>query len=161
MVALARLALGGTLTPDDFQFALDSCDSVLHAASVRLQLGFAFTPAHADPAFLPGQVTPKTCEPREQMLELRQLDLELAFASAGPLGKDVEDQRGAVQNFAVKDFFKVSALGGSEFVVKDNRVDIRLAAMMREIIGLALADESARAGGSHFLESISHNFASR
>ena len=44
------------------------------------------------------------------MLELRQLDLQLAFARAGALGEDVENQRRAVENLAVKDFFKVAAL---------------------------------------------------
>jgi hypothetical protein len=46
------------------------------------------------------------------MLELREFNLHLALARAGALREDVEDERGAVENFALEDFFEVAALRG-------------------------------------------------
>ena len=85
MIALARLPLRGALAADHFQFARDSGDAVLHPAAVGFQLRFAFTTAHADAAFLPRQVAPETRQPRQQMLQLREFDLEFAFPGAGAL----------------------------------------------------------------------------
>lgn len=93
------------------------------------------------------------------MLELRQLDLELAFARAGALGKNIENQRGAIEHLAVKDFFQVAALGGREFVIEDDRIDIGLPAVGGEDIGFAFADERGGAGGGHFLDAIAHDLA--
>ena len=68
--------------------------------------------AHADAAFLAGQVAPVARQPRQQMLQLREFHLELAFARPGALGEDVEDQRRAVEDLAIEQRFKVAALGG-------------------------------------------------
>ena len=46
------------------------------------------------------------------MLQLREFHLELAFAGPGALGKDVEDQRRAVEDLAIEQRFEVAALGG-------------------------------------------------
>ena len=88
MAALPAVALSGSLPAHGFQFIGDSGDSVLDAAAVGFQLGFAFAAAHADTALLPGQVAPKAGQPGQQMLELRQLDLQLAFPRTGALGAD-------------------------------------------------------------------------
>ena len=93
MVALAGLALGRALAPDHVQVARNAGDAVLHPAAVGFQLRFAFAAAHADAALLPRQVAPEPRQPRQQMLQLRQFDLQLAFARAGALREDVQDQR--------------------------------------------------------------------
>ncbi len=91
MVALAPLALGGTLAADDFQFAGNSGDAVLDAAAVGFKLRFTIT-AHAYAAFLPGQVAPETGQARKQMLELRQFNLQLALLCACAPRKNIEDE---------------------------------------------------------------------
>src|SRR5206468_1449469 len=106
------IALGRALTPHDLQIAADAGDTILDAAAVGFQLRFPFTATHADAAFLTGQVAPKAGEPREQMLQLGQLDLQLPLAGAGALGENVQDKRGAVQNLAIEDALQISALGG-------------------------------------------------
>ena len=93
------------------------------------------------------------------MLELRQFDLELAFPRARPLGKNIEDERRAVEDLAIEHLLEVAALGRGEFVVKDDRIDIRLAAMKGELIRLALADVSAGAGRGHFLDAVANDVA--
>ena len=108
----AGVPLVGCALPADFlQFAADSGNAILDAAAVGFQLRFTVT-AHADAAFLPGQVAPEPGQPREQMLQLRQFDLQLAFAGAGALGEDIENQRGAIEHLALENRFQIAALGG-------------------------------------------------
>ena len=88
-----------------FQFAENFRDAILHAAAVGFQLRFAFAAAHADAARLPRQVAPEPRQARQQMLKLREFDLQFAFARPGALREDVENQRRAVEDFAVEDLF--------------------------------------------------------
>ncbi len=98
-------------------------------------------------------MSPKSRESREQMLELRQLDLQLAFARPGALGEDVEDERRAVENLALEDFFEVAALRGRKVVVENHRVHVVAPAEVREFLRLALADERGGRERFHFLDS--------
>ncbi len=87
------------------------------------------------------------------MLELRQFNLQLAFARPGALGEDVEDERRAVNDFALEDFFEVAALRGRKVVVENHRVHVVAPAEVREFLGLALADERGGRQRLHFLDS--------
>ena len=82
------------------------------------------------------------------MLQLRQLNLKLAFARPGALREDVENQRRAIEHFALENPFQVAALRGRKFVVEDDCIDILVPAMPAKFIGLAAADESS--GGRRF-----------
>jgi len=93
------------------------------------------------------------------VLELGELDLEFAFFSAGALGKDVEDQRCAIQHFTVKNFLEVAALCRRKFVVEDNGVDVLFAALAGELVGFAGADECAGDGCLEFLSAIANDFS--
>jgi hypothetical protein len=111
------------------------------------------------PPFLAGQVAPEAGEAREEMLQLGQFDLELAFAGPGSLGENIKDERGAVENLAIEDPFEVAALGGGKFLVEDDGVDVGPAAMLGELIGFAFADEGGGARGGQFLDSVAYDFA--
>ena len=54
--------------------------------------------AGADAAAEALEVGPLADQPRQEICELRQLDLELALARARALGEDVEDQRRPVDD---------------------------------------------------------------
>src|SRR4029077_17420709 len=97
MIALPRIPLGRALPADQFQLTLDSGNAILDAPAVGFQLRFTLAAAHTDAAFLPRQVAPKTRQARQQMLKLRQFNLQLAFPGPGALGKDIEDERSAIQ----------------------------------------------------------------
>ncbi len=153
-MALATGALGGALAADDFEFLGDARDAILDAAAVGFQLGFTFTTAHADAAFLAGQVAPETGQAREEVLQLGQFHLELAFASAGAVRKNIENERGAVENFAFKDLLKITGLGGAEFVVENDGIDVLAAAKFGEFLGFAGADEGACDGGIEALHAL-------
>src|SRR4030095_16576639 len=108
-MALPARALRGPLTAHRPEFFFNLGDPFLHAAAVGFQLRFTFA-AHPDAAFLPREVAPKPREPWQQMLKLREFNLEFAFARAGALRENVEDERGAVEHFAFKNLFQVAAL---------------------------------------------------
>ena len=93
------------------------------------------------------------------MLELRQFDLELAFARPGALREDVENQRRAVEDLAVKDFFEIAALRGRKVVVENHGVHVLAPAKFGEFLRLALADE--RGGGQRvqFLKTVADDLA--
>jgi hypothetical protein len=67
-------------------------------------------------------VSPATGQARQQVTELRQLDLRLGFAAAGTQGENVEDHRGPIEHFdIVREFtFDVAHLRGGEILVKDD-----------------------------------------
>ena len=159
MVALTGLTLRAALAAHHLQVARNSRNAILHATAVGFQLRFAFAASHADAAFLPGQVAPKAGQPRQQMLKLRQLNLEFAFPSSSALGKNIKDERGPVEDLAVEYPLQIAGLGWGKLVIKDDRIHVSLAAMQRELIRLALADISAGAGRGHLLDAIADNLA--
>ena len=65
--------------------------------------------------------------PREVVLELRELDLELALGAARVLGKDVEDQLRPVDDAGVHGVLEVALLRRSQLVVHEKRLRARLA----------------------------------
>jgi|ERR1043165_6974964 hypothetical protein len=93
------------------------------------------------------------------MLQLGEFDLEFSFFGAGALGKDVEDQRSPVEDFAVKNFLEVAALSGGKFVVENDGIHIGAPAMFGELVRLSLADEGGGARGGEFLHTITDDLS--
>jgi hypothetical protein len=93
------------------------------------------------------------------MLELCEFDLEFAFTRASALRKDVEDERGAIQDFDLEDFFQVARLRGGKFIIEDHSVHVVLFAERRELSCLALADVGGGIGRLDFLDSLTHDFS--
>jgi hypothetical protein len=94
------------------------------------------------------------------MLQLCQFDLQFAFARAGALGEDIQNQRGAIEDLAVENLFKVPALGWGQFVVKDYRIDIGFPAMLGKFVSFAFANKSAGARRGQFLDAIPNDGSS-
>ena len=69
------------------------------AVALELRLTRA---ARADAAAEPLEVLPHAAHARQVVLELRELDLELALGADGVLGEDVEDQLRAVDDPCVE-----------------------------------------------------------
>ena len=160
VVAQASGALRLALAADDIEFLADLLDAFLHAAAVGLELGFAFAAAHADAALLAREMAPVAGQAREQMLELRQLDLELAFPRARTPGEDVENERGAVEDLARENLLQVAALRGGKLVVEDDRVHALLAAKGGKLDRLARADERGGDGVFELLDAAAEDFTS-
>jgi hypothetical protein len=75
------------------------------------------------------------------MLQLRQLNLNFTFACAGALREDVKDQRRAVENFAVKNFFEIAALRRRKFVVENDRINFTALTKVSPFAGFTFANE--------------------
>ena len=69
-------------------------------APIGFELGLA-GPSRADAAAEPRERGTGPDQPRQQVLELRELDLQLPLAGAGPAREDVEDQLRAIDDLAI------------------------------------------------------------
>ncbi len=97
-------------------------------------------------AGLARKVRPGAGQPRQPVLVLRQLNLHRAFACAGMAGKDIEDQRRAVDDLDLlaQHLFQLALLAGREFVVKDDDIGAQLDDQQLELFELARADQRGR-----------------
>src|SRR5207247_217406 len=101
-----------------------------YAAAVDLELRLTGPPrAHA--AAQAREVGPLACQPRQEVLELRQLDLHLALERARPLREDVEDEGAAVDHLALAALLEVALLGGGRLCALAHRKDVTPAPRMR------------------------------
>lgn len=85
-------------------------------------------------------------------MQLSQLNLQLTFAGLCALREDIENQRCAIEDLAIELLLEISALGGGEFVIEDDRVNLLFAASSREFLDLALPQISSCNGGVKFLD---------
>ncbi len=67
---------------------------------------------------------PEAPHSREVVLELSQLDLELALGGVRVVGEDVEDHRGAVDHGHAERLLEVALLPRRELVVDGNEVRV-------------------------------------
>ena len=110
VIAAARAALRFALLVQLFQARAQGLDTVADQPAVGLELRLAGT-AQADTALLPLKVGPAADQARGQMLQLGQLDLQLALVALGALRKDVEDQAGTVEHPHIQALFQIALLG--------------------------------------------------
>ncbi len=124
LAALASGALRRALAANFVEFAFNFVDALGTFRRSASSCDSPSPPRIPMPPRLPRQVAPESRESRQQMLQLREFDLQFAFARAGALREDVENQRRAIQDFAVEDFFQVAALRGRKFIVENHRVHV-------------------------------------
>ena len=94
------------------------------------------------------------------MLKLRQFNLQLAFARARPLRKDIKNERSPVEHLAIENLLEVTTLGGGKFVVENDRIHVRMAATLSKFVRLAFADERPGARCSQLLQAVPDDLAS-
>ena len=90
-------------------------------------------------------------------MKLRQFDLQFAFAGAGALRENFQDQRRPVHDLAAENFLQVAGLRRGEFIVKDDGVHVVLLAGLGEFLSLALADVGGSGRRSHLLHAFAQN----
>ena len=154
------LPLGGTHPAHIPQLVLQLGDLSVDVPPVGLQLGLAGA-AGADGALLPLQMGPHSQQPGQQVLVLGQLHLEPPLPGAGPLGKDVQDQGGAVHHSYLQFLAEHPLLGGGQAVVKNHHIRVHCPDQLPDLRHLALADEGAGVGAVLGLEDGPHALASR
>jgi hypothetical protein len=87
---------------------------------------------------------PSAHEARRHVLQLRELDLQLAFVRARALREDVENQPRAIDDAALGEFFEIALLHRRERAVDQDQVRVERLPLQGELLGLAGADEVAR-----------------
>ena len=97
------------------------------AAAIGFQLRFAGT-ARADAAAQARQRVRRSDQPRHQVLQLRELHLELAFARARAPREDVENELRAIDDLPVERLLEVAELRGRQLVVEDHDAGVELVA---------------------------------
>ena len=113
--------------------------------TVALELRLAGA-AGADTAAEALEVLPHPAHPRQVVLELRELDLELPLGAHGVLGEDVEDELRAVDHARLECILKGALLCGAQLVVDDEHLRFRVAVGLFELLELPFADDRARIG---------------
>ena len=89
---------------------------------------------------------PQPAHAGQVVLELGQLDLELALGGVGVVGEDVEDDRGAVDHGHVERLLEVALLARLELVVAGHDVRAGLLDRLLELRELALAEVAVGIG---------------
>ena len=128
------------------------------AVGLELALAGASRPDAAAEAL---EVLPEAAHARQVVLELRQLDLELALGADGVLGEDVEDQLRPVDHARLQRVLERPLLHGRELVVDDQRLRARALERLLQLLELALADVGARVGPLAVLDELGHRLDAR
>ena len=89
---------------------------------------------------------PQPAHAREVVLELRELDLELALGRAGVVGEDVEDDRRAVDHRHAELLLEVALLARQQLVVDRDQVGVGLLHRLLQLGELAAAEVAVRVG---------------
>ena len=100
------------LLPEALAAAREHRDAAPRHPAVALELRLARA-ARADAAAEPLEVLPHAPHARQVVLELRELDLELALGADGVLGEDVEDQLRPVDDARLERVLEVRCCDGS------------------------------------------------
>src|SRR5207248_2865420 len=121
----------------------DRVDPRADAAAIRFQFRLAGS-ARADSTAEAREGVAGAGEPRQQVFQLGELDLQLAFARAGATGEDVEDQLRAIDDLAAHLFLDVAKLRRRQLVVEDDDVDVELRRRGGQRLDFAGAEKGGR-----------------
>lgn len=131
-------------------------DTPTNPAAVGLELRLARSPG-TDTAAQPRQGHTGANQPRQQILELRQLDLQLTFPRPGTRGKNVQDELRPVEYPAVKHAFEVAQLCRAQLVVEDHEIYHGLVARERQRLHLAPTKQQSRVRPPSLLQHPQHD----
>ncbi len=143
--ALALLAPHGSLRLEPVEATTELGDAASSHAAVALELrlaGAARPHAGANRPASPAEaleVLPHPAHARQVVLELCELDLELALGRDGVLREDVEDQLGSVDDAGLESVLELTLLGRVELAVDEEDVRAALGERLLDLDELPLA----------------------
>ena len=108
------------------QFFLQPFDTITDETTIHLKLRLARATTHADTAALALEVRPAANQSRHQVLHLRQLNLPLTLGAACALGKNIQNQIGAINHPYVDEFFNVANLDRRKLMIEHHQIGIVL-----------------------------------
>jgi hypothetical protein len=155
------------VSANGFKLLFDSRDATIDLAAIRFQLCFTGT-THADaacrptgaPTCLAHEMGPHARQARQPILQLRKLHLQLAFPRLCVLGKDIEDQGGAIDDFYVfaKQIFQFALLPRQQFLIKDNDRRLQFVKQYLDFFELTRPDQGFRMRAVQALQDLPDNF---
>ena len=105
---------------------------------MRLDLRFTRTTDRAETATLPLKVGPGPDQSAALIGQVRQLDLQTAFAGARPGAENLKDQSGSVDDLAMPGALEIALLNRRQRAVDNQQIDIvrrRQIAQFRHLAG--------------------------
>ena len=151
--AAARLSAHGALLPEPAQASPQQRDAPTRQASIRLELRLARA-SRPDSTAQALEVLPHAAHAREVVLELRELDLQLALRADRVLREDVEDQLRAVDDARLQCVLERALLHRVELVVDDQDLRARHRVGLLQLLELALADVATSVGPPAVLDEL-------
>ena len=147
---------------DLLEVATQAGHPVADAPAVELELLLAGA-ASADAAAQTREMAVAAGQPRQEVLELRELDLRARFPGARVQREDVEDQAGPVQHpdAVAPGLLEVAHLSRRELVVEDHERRALAAGGRADLLDGALADVGRRVGSGAFLDEPGNDLAAR
>ncbi len=106
------------------ELALDADHLVVDGAAVGLDLRLAGAADEAEAAALAFEVGPGADQAGALIAQGRKFDLQHAFAGAGAVGEDLEDQPGAVEKLDAPFLFQVALLDRADRAVDQHKPDL-------------------------------------
>ena len=137
---LSLSALHGANAAHILEVAAQLVNALPDVPAVGFQLGFARASC-ADAAAQPRHALAHTGQARQDILILRQLDLQLALAGARALCENIQNQRASIQHRSAGCLLQHAHLRRRKFVVKHNQCCIVVARQRDKFLQLALADK--------------------
>src|SRR5271165_291391 len=111
----------------------------INFAAVGLQLGFTGT-AGADTAAELRHLRASASQPGQQVFQLRELNLKLAFTGSCMAGEDVEDELRAVDDADFQSALKIALLRRRKLVVEDRQLAVSGCEGALQLLDLAATD---------------------
>ena len=131
-------------------------DSLANTPAVGFEFRFARS-AGADAAAQARQRGSRADQAREQVFQLRQLDLPLPFACSRAPREDIQNQLRAIDDLPPDPLFDVPELRRRQLVVEDDDVGADAGAFGRKLVEFAAADERGGIGCRPFLNHLEHD----
>ena len=132
------------------ELASDAADALAHEPPVDFELGFSLAEARSDATAhaMCCQMAPHATQARVEVLVLGELDLQTALATRCMQGKNVEDERRAVDDLygLADDALEIALLRRRELVIEYDDVGMQVMHAPGELLGLAGADEGTWIG---------------
>src|SRR5205814_2869710 len=141
--AVALPAASSAVGAQPVDAVLEVRDPVADATAVDLELRLARSAA-ADAAREAGQRIVAPDQARQAILELRQLDLQLAVRAPRTLREDVEDELRAIDDAQRGRLADVTGLRRGEIAIEDEQVSVEGHRAHEDLLQLAFTDERAR-----------------
>lgn len=137
--------LCGTLLGHTRKALVQRLHTIAEKTAICFQLRFTGT-AQANAALLSFQVAPSADQTCQLMLDLRELDLQLAFGAARTQRKDIEDERGSIDHAAFEPLLEIALLNARERVIEDDEIGLRFRTPVRDLFDFTAASEQRGVG---------------